>query len=134
MLSSDTPLLLVDDDVAMRDSTVKLLSEAGYKNIHVANNGKEALEKIKAVVKTDNMYKIIMLDWNMPEMDGLSFLKVCRGDLALKDVAIIMMTSNTDQKSLILALGSGATTFLPKPVSAETLLRKVEQIGNWINA
>ncbi len=134
MIAPDTPFLLVDDDQAAQDTTIKVLNEAGYKNVHVSNNGKDALEKIKAVVKTKDMFKIIILDWNMPEMDGLSFLKVCRGDLALKDVAIIMLTSFTDQKSLILALGSGATTFLTKPVSPEILLRKIEQIGNWIDA
>lgn len=134
MLSLDAPILLVDDDVAMLQSTQKSLNDAGYTNIHVAVDGKEGLEKIHAALKADSMYKIILLDWNMPEMDGLAFLKICRGDLALKDVAIIMVTSFTDQKSLILALGSGATTFMTKPVSGEAILRKVEQIANWIDA
>ncbi|MDD3371975.1 MAG: hypothetical protein PHE27_09150, partial [Alphaproteobacteria bacterium] len=61
-------------------------------------------------------------------------LKICRGDLALKDVAIIMITAFTDQKSLILALGNGATTFMKKPVSGEAIMNKVEQIANWIDA
>jgi two-component system, chemotaxis family, chemotaxis protein CheY len=134
MLSPNAPILVVDDDVAMQQTTTKTLNEAGYSNVRIANNGKEALEIIKAVVSTKDMFKIIILDWNMPEMDGLSFLKICRGDLALKDIAIIMVTAFTDQKNLILALGSGATTFMPKPVSPETLLRKIEQIGNWIDA
>jgi CheY-like chemotaxis protein len=134
MLSMDAPILLVDDDVVAQQFIRKTLNNGGYTNIHIANNGKEALEKIEAVRKTKQMYKIIFLDWNMPEMDGLAFLKVCRNELALKDVAIIMVTSFTDQKSLILALGSGATTFMTKPVSSEAILRKVEQIANWVDA
>jgi len=134
MLSPDAPILIVDDDVAMQQTTIKALNDAGYINVQIAKNGNEALDKIKAVLKTKDMFKIILLDWNMPEMDGLTFLKLCRSDLSLKDVAIIMVTAYTDQKSLILALGNGATTFLPKPVSPETLLRKIEQIGNWIDA
>jgi two-component system chemotaxis response regulator CheY len=134
MLPTDVPFLLVDDDVVMQTTTTKVLNNAGYTNIQVANNGKEALDKIKTVVKTKDMFKIILLDWNMPEMDGLSFLKICRADLCIKGVAIIMITSFTDQKSLILALGNGATTFMTKPVSGETLLKKIEQIGNWIDA
>ena len=134
MLSLDAPLLLVDDDVAMQRSTEKALNSAGYTNIHVADNGKIALEKIKAAIEAGQMYKIIFLDWNMPEMDGLEFLKICRGELCLKEVAIIMITAFSDQKSLILALGSGATTFMTKPVEAEAILAKVEQIANWIDA
>jgi CheY-like chemotaxis protein len=134
MLSPDAPILLVDDDVVMLQTTQKILNGAGLKNIHLAGNGKEALDKIKVALEAKQMFKIIFLDWNMPEMDGLSFLKVCRGDLAIKDVAIIMITSFSDQKSLILALGSGATTFMTKPVSSDALLRKVEQIANWIDA
>jgi two-component system chemotaxis response regulator CheY len=133
MLPLDAPLLLVDDDVVMQRSMEKILSDAGYTNLHIADNGKVALDMIKAAMAADQVYKIIFLDWNMPEMDGLAFLKICRGELALKNVAIIMVTAFTDQKSLILALGSGATTYMTKPVSAESILRKVEQIGNWID-
>lgn len=134
MSRSDFPILIIDDDPTIRQSTREVLSEAGYDNIQEAGDGKEALEMIRAARAKKEMYKIIFLDWNMPQMDGLSFLKVCRGDLALKDVAIIMITSFTDQKSLILALGNGATTFMTKPVSSEAILRKVEQIAKWIDS
>lgn len=134
MLSPDAPILLVDDDVVMLQTTQKVLNGAGYTNIHVAKDGEEALALMKASIAAKNIYKIIFLDWNMPKMDGLAFLKICRGDLALRDVAIIMVTSFTDQKSLILALGSGATTFMTKPVTGDAILRKVEQIANWIDA
>jgi len=134
MLSPDAPILLVDDDVVMLQTTQKVLNGAGYTNIHVAKDGEEALAMMKAAIAAKNMYKIIFLDWNMPKMDGLAFLKICRGELALRDVAIIMVTSFTDQKSLILALGSGATTFMTKPVADDAILRKVEQIANWIDA
>ena len=134
MLSLDAPILLVDDDVVMQQSTQKILADAGYTNIVVANDGMEALDLIKAAIKGDCMFRIIFLDWDMPKMDGITFLKICRGDLGLRDVAIIMVTTFTDQKRLILALGSGATTFMTKPVPPEAILRKVEQISNWIDA
>lgn len=134
MLPVDMPILIVDDDIALKQSAQNALSGAGYKNVHMASNGKEALQKIETALAEKNMYKIIFLDWNMPEMDGLAFLKICRAELVLKDVAIIMITSFTDQKSLILALGSGATTFMTKPISSEAFVRKVDQIANWINA
>jgi two-component system, chemotaxis family, chemotaxis protein CheY len=134
MLSHDAPILLVDDSMAIRQTVQKALNSAGYTNIDVASNGNEALDKIKDAITANQLYKIIFLDWKMPDMDGLAFLKICRSDLNLKDVAIIMLTAVTDQKSLILAMGSGATSFMIKPTSAEAILKKVEQVGNWIEA
>ena len=132
MLQKDSPILLVDDSMAMRQTVKNILSLNGYTNVHVASNGKEALAKIKSAFENSQMYKVIFLDWNMPEMDGMEFLKICRGDLDLKEVAIIMLTAVSDQKSVITALGSGATSYITKPVSAETVLKKIEQISGWL--
>jgi len=134
MMQKESPILLVDDSMAMRQTVKNVLGGVGYNNVHVASNGKEALDKIRDATKTGTMYKVIFLDWNMPEMDGLAFLRVCRGDLDLKDVAIIMLTAVSDQKSVVTALGSGATSYITKPVSAETIVKKIEQIGNWLGA
>lgn len=134
MLSLDAPILLVDDSLAMQRSVLNTLGGAGYTNIHLASNGKDALAIIQEAIAAGKMFKIIFLDWMMPEMDGLALLKICRNDLNLKDVIIIMMTAVSDQKSLILAMGSGASSFLTKPIADETILKKIEQVGNWLDA
>ena len=134
MLPTDTPFLLVDDSMAMRQTVINVLNGVGFENIEIASNGKEALEKIKAVANTPRMYKVIFLDWNMPEMDGLEFLKKCRADYAMNDLAVIMLTAVTDQKSVVMALDCGATSYITKPVTPETILKKVEQIGKWFVA
>jgi two-component system chemotaxis response regulator CheY len=134
MMQKESPILLVDDSMAMRHTVKNILTSAGYTNIQVASDGKEALAKIKEATDHNQMFKVIFLDWNMPEMDGLEFLKICRGELAIKDTAIIMLTAVSDQKSVVLALGSGATSYITKPVSAETIIKKIEQIGNWFAA
>ncbi len=134
MLSMNARILLVDDSIAMRQTVCNALHAAGYTNVDIAGDGKEATTKIKDAITNQDMYKIIFLDWNMPEMDGLSFLKLCRGELGLKDVAIIMLTAVADQKSLVEALGAGATSYMTKPVPVEAILRKVEQVGAWIDA
>jgi two-component system chemotaxis response regulator CheY len=133
MMQKDSPILLVDDSMAMRQTVKNVLSSTGYTNVQVASNGKEALAKIRGAMDNGQMFKVIFLDWNMPEMDGLEFLKVCRTDLGLKEVAIIMLTAVSDQKSVVLALGSGATSYITKPVSAETIVKKITQIGAWLN-
>ncbi len=67
----------------------------------------------------------------MPEMDGLTFTKICRNDLDLHDLALIMLTAVSDQKSILTALRSGASFYITKPVSAEAVLKKLEQVGEW---
>jgi two-component system chemotaxis response regulator CheY len=133
MMPKDSSILLVDDSMAMRQTVKSVLASSGYVNVHLASNGKEALAKIRGALDSRQMYKVIFLDWNMPEMDGLEFLKICRNDMELDDVAIIMLTAVSDQKSVVTALGAGATSYITKPVSAETIIKKLEQIGNWID-
>ena len=127
-------ILLVDDSVSMRQTVKNILTADGYTNIHGASNGKEALAKIRHCLDQGEMFRLIFLDWNMPEMDGLDFLRVCRKDLGLKNVAIIMLTAVSDQKSVITALSSGATSYIAKPVSAGTLLKKIDQVDGWLAA
>ncbi|MDR3450684.1 MAG: response regulator [Alphaproteobacteria bacterium] len=134
MLHKDSPILLVDDSVTMREMVKDVLVSDGYTNIQSAQDGKDALVKLKRALTMGEMYKVIFLDWNMPEMDGLSFLKICRGDLGLKDVAIVMLTAVSDQKNVVKALSNGATSYITKPVSAATLLKKLKQVSDWFMA
>ena len=134
MLTHDTPILLIDNSTTDRQTVSKALHSAGYVNLHVADSDGEALEKIKAAIETEQLYKIIFLDWTVPEEEGLAFLTTCREDLNLKDAAIILLTPATAPKSLMNAMGSGATSYITKPLSADAILRKVEQVGNWIEA
>ena len=134
MLPKDSPILLVDDSLAIRQIVKNVLVSAGYTDIQSAADGKEALAKIKGGMNNDKMYKVIFLDWNMPEMDGLEFLKVCRGDLHLNDIAIVMLTAVSDQKSVVTALSNGATAYITKPVSSETVLKRLDQIGKWFES
>ena len=133
-MNKDAPILLVDDSMAMRQTVKSVIFSLGYKNIHMASNGIEALAKIQASINAGAPYQLIFLDWNMPEMDGYNLLKLCRGDLRLKntDTAIVMLTAVSDQKSIIQALEAGANSFITKPVSAETISTKIEQISAWM--
>jgi len=134
MLPKDSPILLVDDSQAIRQLVKNVLISEGYTDIQSAADGKEALSKIKGVMNNDKMYKVIFLDWNMPEMDGLEFLKICRGDLHLNEIAIVMLTAVSDQKSVVTALSNGATAYITKPVSSETVLKRLDQIGKWFES
>lgn len=132
MISSDSSILLVDDSLAMRQTVKNILNAAGYRNIHIASDGKEALGRINTAAQHGEMFRVIFLDWNMPEMDGLEFLKACRADPRTKNVAIVMLTAVSDQKSVVTAMNSGATSYITKPVSSDTLLKKLGQVSVWL--
>ena len=132
-MEKDAPILLVDDSMAMRHTIKSALTSLGYMNTHLASNGKEALMKIRDALEANQMYQLIFLDWNMPEMDGLTLLKICREELSLKDVAIIMLTAVSDQKSIVTALNRGANSYITKPVSVDTISKKIEQVSAWID-
>ncbi len=131
MLPKDTPILIVDDHFLMRQTVKNILVGDGYTEICTACNGQEALTKLKERLNTRAMFKVIFLDWNMPEMDGLTFLRICRNDFHLEEVAIIMLTANAEQKDVITALGSGVTAYITKPMSRETILQRMKQLEAW---
>jgi two-component system chemotaxis response regulator CheY len=131
-MEKDAQILLVDDSMAIRQTVKSALLNLGYSNIHLATTGTEALAKIRAAIKTNQMYQMIFLDWNMPEMDGLTLLKVCRDELPLKQVGIIMLTALSDQKSIVTALSNGANSYITKPVSVDTISKKIDQVSAWL--
>jgi CheY-like chemotaxis protein len=132
-MEKDAPILLVDDSMAMRQTIKKVLTDLEYTNIHLANNGVEALGKIKDSLASGAPYRMIFLDWNMPAMDGYSLLQLCRGELGLTNAAIIMLTAVSDQKSIVKAMNAGANSYITKPVSPETIATKIEQVSAWID-
>ena len=71
----------------------------GYPNVHIASNGVEALEKCR-----EHSFKVLFLDWNMPEMDGMNFLQKYRNELNIRNTAVVMLTALSDKKSILTAL------------------------------
>lgn len=132
-MQKDISILLVDDSIAMRHTIKNMLNDLGYANIHTASNGVDALNKIRNSIAAGQVYPLIFLDWNMPEMDGLTLLKICRGELGLKDVAIVMLTAVSDQKSVVEAMNSGVTSYITKPVSTDIIAKKLVQVDAWMN-
>jgi CheY-like chemotaxis protein len=126
-MQPEISILIVDDSSAIRQTVKSTLISMGYTNIQIAMNGKDALEKIRS-----HNFKVIFLDWNMPEMDGLTFLKVFRHELGIKDAAVIMLTAVSDKKDVLTAMENGATAYVTKPVSVETIKKKMQQAVDWL--
>jgi two-component system chemotaxis response regulator CheY len=117
--------LVVDDSRAVRMLLVKTLSQLGYE-VEEAANGREALE----IVETGNSgVKLVLADWNMPEINGLDLLKRLRQNPALSSLAVVMVTTETEIEHIAEALEAGANEYVMKPFTQEILVEKLELAG-----
>jgi two-component system, chemotaxis family, chemotaxis protein CheY len=114
-------LLIVDDSTTMRRIIKTQLEGMGVTSILEASNGEEALGVLQANMPID----IIMLDWNMPVMDGITFLKKVRADGMYKSVKIIMCTSESEKTRVVEALKEGANNYIVKPFTPEAVKEKL---------
>lgn len=129
----DNPsFLVVDDHMLMRKLVTQQLSAAGYESFDEAKTGVEGIEKIDHALSIGKPYDIVFVDWGMPEMDGITFLRQCRSRPELDKTAFVMLTGESERKSVMDAIGAGATAYVIKPVSAEELVEKVGKIKDWL--
>jgi two-component system chemotaxis response regulator CheY len=117
-------ILIVDDSQIMRNIVKNTFSEMKVPfDCLEAENGKQALRLLES-----NDITIVFLDWNMPGMDGIDFLKIIRSIPKYKDLPVIMVTSERGKFSVIEALQSGATDYMVKPVQEKVFREKVSEI------
>ena len=121
-------ILIVDDSRTMRNVHCQSIAEFDKSiNTIQAENGIQALE---AVNNPDNSISMILLDWNMPEMDGLTFLQKFR--TINKKTPVVMVTTEAEKPRIITAIKSGANGYLIKPFTKEKLIAKIEEVINTI--
>jgi len=123
MADTKMKILVVDDFATMRRIIKNILRQGGYKNIVEADDGTTALPKLR----TDTI-DLVIADWNMPRMTGLDLLKAMRSDKALKDIPFLMVTAEARKDNIIEAIQCGASSYLVKPFTVETLSEKIDQI------
>jgi CheY-like chemotaxis protein len=113
-------VLVVDDEPITRNMLRMILSYAGYV-IHEAEDGLDALEKIKA-----HSPDLVLLDVMMPNMDGIDVCKTVRQNETMQDLPIIMLSARAHAADVEAGLAAGATKYLTKPISRKKLLEEVE--------
>ncbi len=114
-------ILIVDDSATMRRIIKTQLEGMGIDPILESSNGEEAMGTLQGNMPVD----IIILDWNMPVMDGITFLKKVRADGIYKNVKIIMCTSESEKTRVVEALKEGANNYIVKPFTPESLKEKL---------
>lgn len=112
--------LVVDDSRGMRMILRHLLNEIGYETAEAAG-GREGLERLRGPGRPD----VVLVDWHMPDMDGLAFLRAVRAVGGYDGVRLIMITGEEDQARAAAAREAGADAFLPKPPTKEALLAQL---------
>lgn len=116
-------ILVVDDSSTMRRILKMTLTRCGYTRVTEASDGVEAAAKCEAEV-----FDCILTDWNMPNMDGMQFIKRVRQLPAYASTPIIMVTTEGAKDDVIEALTNGATAYIVKPFTPETLKEKMQEI------
>ncbi|MCE9640089.1 MAG: response regulator [Betaproteobacteria bacterium] len=117
MTPADAALLIVDDNEDNRYTLTRRLKREGYTNLTTANDGKQALELLKA-----QKFDLMLLDIMMPEMDGYQVLEHLKADPELRHVPVIMISAVGEVESVVRCIELGAEDYLPKPFDP-TLLR-----------
>lgn len=116
--------LVVDDSRPIRLIESKILQELGFETTAAAN-GKEAIQQLQA----GPLPHVVLVDWNMPEMDGLEFISTVRKEDRFRDLAILMVTTETEMDQMVRALNAGANEYLMKPFQKEGLVDKLRLVG-----
>jgi two-component system chemotaxis response regulator CheY len=114
-------IMLCDDSTTMRRIQKTQLSNIGVSDIVEAGDGVEGLEVLAASMPVD----FLLLDWNMPKMDGITMLQELRKNAAYKDVKVIMCTSESEKTKVIEALKAGANQYMVKPFTPDVLKEKL---------
>ncbi len=118
-------ILVVDDMSTMRRIVKNILKQLGFSNMEEAENGQEALTKLRA-----DTYGFVVSDWNMPVMPGIEMLRNIRADEKLKHIPVLMVTAEAQKENLIEAIQAGVNNYIVKPFTAETMQEKIGKIFN----
>jgi chemosensory pili system protein ChpA (sensor histidine kinase/response regulator) len=114
--------MVVDDSLTVRRVTQRLLEREGYR-VQLAKDGVEALELFK-----QGAPDLMLVDIEMPRMDGFDLTRNVRGNEATKDIPIIMITSRTADKHRNVAMGLGVNAYYGKPYQEPVLLAAIEEL------
>jgi len=116
--------LVIDDSQAMRRILTGILTPLGF-TVTEAADGQQGLDAFEEMKEAE----VILVDWNMPVMDGLEFVKTLRANPACAGQNICMVTSETEPDRMVRALMAGVDEFVMKPFTADILVEKLKLIG-----
>ncbi|OGS34259.1 MAG: histidine kinase [Elusimicrobia bacterium RIFOXYB2_FULL_49_7] len=114
-------ILSVDDSGMIRKVIRRIVESMGHELLE-AEDGEAALTVLR---EHGAKIRLVLLDWNMPKLDGYSVLTRMKGDPALKAIPVIMVTTEVDKTRIVQAVQAGARNYVMKPFSQEDLMAKI---------
>jgi two-component system response regulator len=125
-------ILLVEDNKADQTIIERALEDGKISCLlTIAHNGQEALDQIEALKKVNDLPDLILMDINMPIMDGKQTLKKIRSDDSIKHIPIIMLTTSTRDKDVMESYQLGVNAYLSKPIENDDFMHTIRQIENF---
>ena len=121
--ASSLNVLIVDDQQSMRGICKYILTQLGFVNIIEAKSGRDALGKLEK-----QNVDLIISDWNMDDIDGLSLLNVIRKHRKTQAMPFIMATGRSDNEQVKEAINSGVNNYIIKPFDASTMKKRIEAV------
>jgi two-component system, chemotaxis family, chemotaxis protein CheY len=115
--------LIIDDSRVVRTVIRNILKEIGI-DVAEAGNGREGLDRLQATPDVE----LILVDWNMPVMDGIEFIQAVRSQRAFDAVKIVMVTTETESEQVTRAMNAGANEYVMKPFTKDVLVAKLSML------
>lgn len=116
--------LLIDDSRALRRILGQMLRELGY-TVSEAGDGQQGLELLQSGPLPD----VVLVDWNMPRMNGLEFVQAVRSQPRFTQLPLMMVTSETEMERVSAAITAGANEYVMKPFVKEIIADKLQMMG-----
>ena len=117
--------MVIDDSRAMRLILARIAGQLGF-DVVQAGNGREALERLAELETTP---ELALVDWNMPEMNGLEFIVAVRKEPKYKSMTLMMVTTESEQGQIVRALAAGAHEYVIKPFTPDAIVEKLALLG-----
>jgi two-component system chemotaxis response regulator CheY len=117
--------IVIDDSRAIRLILRRIVGQAGFEVLE-AEDGKQAMDVLAGL---DGSPELALIDWNMPNMNGLEFVAAARGDQRLRDMTLVMVTTESEQSQVARALAAGAHEYVIKPFTSDALMEKLALLG-----
>ena len=117
--------IVVDDSRAMRLILKRIVGQIGFE-VFEAEDGQAALDLLGTL---DPLPNLALVDWNMPNMNGLEFVTAVRADARFREMTLVMVTTESEQSQIVRALAAGAHEYVIKPFTQGAMVEKLALLG-----
>jgi two-component system chemotaxis response regulator CheY len=117
--------MVIDDSRAMRMILKRIVAKLNFEAVE-AGDGQEALDLLAAMTEVP---ELALIDWNMPVMNGLEFVSKVRAEPRLREMTLVMVTTESEQGQIVRALAAGAHEYVIKPFTEGAMIEKLALLG-----